>query len=92
MKFTDIKKWVDAQANIKKAEKDCSCFCKQISTCHTDSVQLYKGIEIVAEVLCIDLDEEVFDLDEEVFNDGHIKLSFMYDGIEFIQIGRSEDE
>jgi len=85
MKFTDIKKWVDAQANIKKAEKDCSCFCKQISTCRTDSVQLYNGIEIVADVLCIDLDEEVF-------NDGHIKLSFMYDGIEFIQIGRSEDE
>lgn len=85
MKFTDIKKWVDAQANIKKAEKDCICFCKQISTCHTDNVQLYNGIEIVAEVLCIDLDEEVF-------NDGNIQLSFMYDGILFIQIGRSEYE
>ena len=59
MKYTDVKEWMDALIENMEERKNLTCFNNQIrTTSESGDIQIYTGIDILADLLGIELKEE----------------------------------
>lgn len=85
MGFDEIKEWLDRKIAIKKEDIASDELCSNISTVGTSEyIQMYQGIEIVADVMGLPLNVAEFA--------GDTVYSFVYDGVKFIQFNRSDSK
>lgn len=83
MEFTDLKEWMDFQAKFYKDAKMSSSFNSQISVCNMygGGVQMYRGIEIIADMLGLEMKEEVYEDPEYPYT-----YIVFYDDVPFYQL------
>lgn len=61
MEFTDAREWLDALVDNLEQRKNLTYFNNQIRTTGgTGDIQIYTGIDILADLLGIELEEEIF--------------------------------
>jgi hypothetical protein len=84
MEYEKIKEWLDKLVRNLKEAQELENFNSQIMCCcPCTTIQIYKGIDIIADVMGIELNVEKGWHDEYPF-----RYSFVYDGIVFSQIGK----
>lgn len=84
MEFTDAIEWLDAQIYAKKILNETRCFNNQIAAVATDKdIHIYRGIEILAGVLGIEIAENVREGSEYKY-----EYRFNYKGIEVFQMSK----
>ena len=82
MKYEKIKEWLDKLVDNNVEAKQLEEFNNQISTIFADDyIHIYKGIQIIADVMGIELKERKREC--KVFP---YEYFFEYRGIEFVQI------
>ena len=82
MEYEEIKEWLDKLViNLKEAQ-ELEYFNEQINTCVMNrQVQIYKGIDIIADVMGIELN-----IEEDMGCVYPFSYSFMHDGVIFFQL------
>lgn len=87
MEYQEIKDWLDRIIFIQAAAVSCEDFNSSIqaiiSQTNKKRIQLYIGIEIVADVMGIQLDSRER-------TDGMTEYFFTYSGFKFFQLGNSD--
>lgn len=89
MEYTEVKEWLDklieANKEIKSMKSSLGWFSSDIrAIIHYDPcILIYKGIEIIADVMGLELKQEV--------RETSVQLSFEYSGTTFLQIYDLED-
>lgn len=85
MEYQEIKDWLDRLILLNGAAKGYEDLTTSIQAIMSRvGIQLYKGIEIVADVMGLQLDSRKR-------SDGEIEYFFIYSGVEFFQLGRSDE-
>lgn len=80
MEFTDIKKWLDWHVNNLKSRDNMMQFSNHIRMAsYPNCIQLYEGIETVADIMCLELME-----DGKV--EEYYRYHFLYENVEFSQL------
>ena len=85
MDFESVKAWLDENIAIRKRLVELDNFNEEMQLCTVNkenTLHVYKGIEIIAELLGKVLVETEFD------DDIPYKYYFMYDGVEVFQLSR----
>lgn len=86
MEYQEVKEWLDELIRARNRCLSLECLDTNIQAIMhpTMDIHIYKGIEIVADVMGLKLTERKF-------NDKRMDYFFMYSNIEFFQIGKSDD-
>lgn len=85
MEYQDVKDWLDRLIFVRAAEKSYEKLNSSIQAILVTrpEIHIYKGIEIIADVMGVELDSEE--------KDGNTWYSFVYAGVRFFQIGSSDE-
>lgn len=82
MEYAEVKEWLDRLVQNYNELHELQEFNTSVSICTgCDGVQLFKGIDIVADVMGFSLTEK----DEEI-GQFRYRYSFMYEGVEFFEL------
>lgn len=82
MEYTDVKEWLDWHADSLKWRNRMEQFGNHICTVPAgDYIQLYEGIEIVADIMGLDLIEDRK-------NEGYYRYYFLYQNVKFMQLSK----
>lgn len=85
MEFEKVKQWLDDLVDTYKRMNELSTYNEVISTCiYRESIQLFRCIDIVADIMGIKL-EEKYTADREY----PFEYSFEYRGCKFNQLSQS---
>lgn len=87
MEFKDVKEWLDANIEHRKKLPEYEDFNEQIQLCTVNkknTLQVYKGIDIIADVVGAELMQKEDWEDEEL----PYYYYFMYEGFEVFQLSR----
>lgn len=88
MRNEELKAWIDRRVVLAKAQYNTKVFSEDIEICGPSKrIQLYVGIEKISECLGLQLTENPF----RTFPKKEMVYSLEYKGIEFIQLGTSEE-
>lgn len=80
----DLKRWLDNLAKMKKEELGLKNFSAGIRICTSEWIQLFECGRYVADTLGITYMERDF-------NDEHIEISFVHNGILFVCLEEKEN-
>lgn len=82
--YIGVRAWMDKLVDMVRDYKTLKYYNNQISTCNSfDSVQIYKGIDILADVMDLPLNESETQDKEYPYN-----YSVFYHGVRFYQISK----
>ena len=86
MEYLEIKDYLDRLIRIQDEAQSCEDLNANIKAIMITgpAIQMYKGIEIIADVMGLQLDSKKR-------GDGDMEYFFIYSGVEFFQIGKSDD-
>ncbi len=87
MEFKDVKEWLDANIELRKKLPEYEDFNEQIQLCgfgRKNTLHVFKGIDIIADVVGAELQQKEDWEDEE----RPYYYYFMYEGFEVFQMSR----
>lgn len=86
MEYQEVKNYLDALIRVRDEARNIQRFNSSIEAIMAASsdIHIYKGIEIIADVMGLKLDKKKF-LDRKP------RYFFIYAGVEFFQLGSSDD-
>lgn len=89
MEYEKVKQWLDDVVDMAEHSKSLEEFNTSICTTNLiRNIQMYKGIDIVSDVMNIKLTAEPRKYDDE---SEYIRSSFVYRSVEFFQLNEVKD-
>lgn len=81
MEYAEVKEWLDRLVQNYNELHELKLFNTSVSLCTASYVQLFKGIDIIADIMGFHLTEKDYETSEFRY-----EYSFMYEGIKFLEL------
>lgn len=81
MEYAEVKEWLDRLVQNYNELKELKEFNTSVSICTASYVQIFKGIDIIADIMGFHLSEKDYETSEFRY-----EYSFMYEGIKFLEL------